>query len=268
MEPWLILLILAVVQGIAEFLPISSSGHLVILADLIGGKDDLDVNDVNIVLHVGTLLSIIVFYWQRIMRLLGEDRRIIPLLLLGTLPVVAIGLPLKMFADHWLENPFLGGCLLPFTGLILIWASRRKPGELRYQDLGWGKTLLIGTSEAIAVLPGLSRSGTTISAGLRLGLTTQSAATFSFLLAIPAIGGAGTLEVAKLVKDAQWSTPWQLLLMGMFVSFVVGLGSLWWLIRWLEKGKLQYFAYWCIPVGILVAIDNLDHLPELFSFAL
>ena len=131
--------------------------------------------------------------------------------------------------------------------------------------MDWRKTLIIGTSEAIAVLPGLSRSGTTISAGLRLGLSAQSAATFSFLLAIPAIGGAGTLEVVKILKDAEWSTPWQLLLMGMFVSFVVGLGSLWWLIRWLEKGKLQYFAYWCIPVGVVVAIYNLDHFPELFA---
>lgn len=265
MEPWLILLILAIVQGVAEFLPISSSGHLVILADLIGNEEKLDVNDVNIVLHVGTLLSIIVFYRQRIMRLLSEDRRIIPLLMLGTVPVVFIGLPLKMFADHWLENPFLAGCLLPITGLILIWASRHRGGEGRYQDLDWRKTLIIGTSEAIAVLPGLSRSGTTISAGLRLGLSAQSAATFSFLLAIPAIGGAGTLEVVKILKDAEWSTPWQLLLMGMFVSFVVGLGSLWWLIRWLEKGKLQYFAYWCIPVGVVVAIYNLDHFPELFA---
>lgn len=265
MEPWLILLILAVVQGIAEFLPISSSGHLVILADLIGDQDKLDVNDVNIVLHVGTLLSIIVFYWHRITRLLSEDRRIVPLLILGTLPVVAIGLPLKLVAEHWLSNPFLAGCLLPFTGLILIWASRQKPGTERYQDLTWQKTLLIGTSEAIAVLPGLSRSGTTISAGLRLGLSAQSAATFSFLLAIPAIGGAGTLETIKLLKGAEFSTPWQLLLMGMLVSFVVGLGSLWWLIRWLERGRLQLFAYWCIPVGIAVAIYNLDHLPELFS---
>ena len=265
MEDWLILLILAVVQGIAEFLPISSSGHLVILADLLGDAGNVDVNDLNIVLHVGTLLSIIVFYWQRILKLLGEDRRIVPLLIFGTLPVVVIGLPLKMFAEHWLENPFLAGCLLPITGLILIWASRRKPGEQLYQDLTWGKTLLIGTSEAIAVLPGLSRSGTTISAGLRLGLTAQSAATFSFLLAIPAIGGAGTLEVIKTLKGAPMSTPWHLLLMGMAVSFIVGLGSLWWLIRWLERGKLQYFAYWCIPVGIAVAIYNLDHLPELFS---
>lgn len=265
MEPWLILMILAVVQGIAEFLPISSSGHLVILADLIGDKEKLDVNDVNIVLHVGTLLSILVFYWQRIMRLLGEDRRIIPLLILGTLPVVAIGLPLKILADHWLENPFLAGCLLPITGLILIWASRHRDGEGSYHKLSWRQTLLIGTSEAIAVLPGLSRSGTTISAGLRLGLSAHAAATFSFLLAIPAIGGAGTLEVIKLLKDGEpLSTPWHLLLLAMLVSFAVGLASLWWLIRWLEGGKLQYFAYWCIPVGIAVACYNLDHLPELF----
>lgn len=260
-----ILLILAVVQGIAEFLPISSSGHLVILGDLLGDDESLDLGDVNIVLHVGTLFSIFVFYWRRIIRLLGEDRRIIPLLAVGTLPVVAIGLPLKLWGDHLLENPFLAGCLLPVTGLILIWASRGEMGKENYQQLAWWKALTIGTSQAFAVLPGLSRSGTTISAGLRLGLTAESAATFSFLLAIPAIGGAGVLETAKLLNGAEMSTPWSLLLMGMVVSFLVGLLSLSWLVRWLERGKIQYFAYWCIPVGIAVAIYNVDRLPELLG---
>jgi len=262
---WPILLILAVVQGIAEFLPISSSGHLVILGDLLGNDEQLDLGDVNIVLHVGTLFSIFVFYWRKILRLLNEDRRIIPLIVLGTLPVVFIGLPLKLWADHWLENPFLAGCLLPVTGLILIWASRQQTGTDTYQQLGWWQAIVIGTSQAFAVLPGLSRSGTTISAGLKLGLTAESAATFSFLLAIPAIGGAGVLETAKLLKGAEMSTPWPLLLMGMGVSFIVGLVSLSWLVRWLEHGKLQYFAYWCIPVGIAVAVYNLDRMPELLG---
>jgi undecaprenyl-diphosphatase len=261
MQLWQIL-VLAVIQGVAEFLPISSSGHVVIVAELLGsgGSDGLDVSDVNIVLHVGTLLSILVIYWRRVLRLLTEDRRTIGLLIVGTIPGVLIGVPVKKYFSHILENSLLAGCLLIATGLILVWISRRKQGDQEYGQMSYGKAFLIGAAQAAAVLPGLSRSGATISAGLRSGLDAQSATTFSFLLAIPIIGGGGAYEVYSMLGDHEPpSTPPAYLAIGALVSFLVGIFALSWLIRWVERGRLQWFAWWCVPVGAVVILWQLLH---------
>jgi undecaprenyl-diphosphatase len=255
------IVILAITQGATEFLPISSSGHLVVLAAFMapgGTTEGLEVSDVNIVLHGGTLVSILVFYWQRIWRLVGEDRRLIGLLFVGTLPAVLVGLPLKKFGgEAVLSSPLLAGCLLPVTGIVLLWASRAKPGDKVYGQIGYPSALAIGVAQALAILPGLSRSGMTISAGLRLGLQPQSAATFSFLLAIPVIGGACLLELASMLGEASLNTPLHYLAIGALISFAVGLVSLAWLVRWLERGRFQYFAAWCIPLGAIVVVWQL-----------
>jgi undecaprenyl-diphosphatase len=252
--------VLAVVQGMTEFLPVSSSGHVVVVSALICEEgQNLDIGDINIVLHLGTLLSILVFYWHRVWRLLGQDRRTVGLLVVGTIPAVAVGLPLKMVGpDFLLESPLLAGMLLPVTGLVLLWVSKSMKGEKAYNDMSHSNAVKIGLAQATAILPGLSRSGMTISAGLRCGLTPESAATFSFLLAIPAIGGAGVLEVASLMRETTTvHTPISYLIAGGFIAFVVGLVSLRWLINWLESGRLQLFAWWCIPLGIAVVIWQL-----------
>jgi undecaprenyl-diphosphatase len=258
LELWQII-VLAVIQGVTEFLPVSSSGHLVVAAALFAGGDveKLTVVDLSIVLHLGTLAAIFVFYWHRIWRLLGEDRRTVALLVVGTIPAVLAGLPLKIAFDELLNSPLLAGILLPVTGIILIWASRLPVGEQAYEQLTWRQTLVIGLWQAAAILPGLSRSGTTICAGLGVGLKPQAAATFSFLLAIPAIGGAGLLEVMSMLSKREMTTPTAYLLLGATVAFLVGLGSLWWLVRWLERGQLKWFAVWCIPLGIGVIIWQL-----------
>lgn len=256
------IMVLAVIQGITEFLPISSDGHLLVAAAVLsptGSVQGMDVSDVIIVLHIGTLASIIVFYWRRVWRLLGEDRRTAWMLILGTLPAVIIGLPLKKFGEESiLEAPLLAGIMLPVTGLILVWAARRPRGTKEYQELTVRETLWIGLCQATALLPGLSRSGTTISSGLGLGLKPQAAATFSFLLAIPAVGGAVTLEILEILGGATIQTPASYLIVGALVSFIVGLAALWVLVRMLERGKLQWFALWCVPLGIAVIIWQLS----------
>lgn len=248
-----ILILLAVVQGIAEFLPISSSGHLVVLGTWLGdGKPLPDLSDVNIVLHLGTLASIVVFYWQRMWKLLTEDRRVIGLMILGTIPAIAVGLPLKLLFEDVLENPLVAGCLFPLTGIALLWTTGLPKGEIDYRRMSWQDALFIGCCQAIAILPGLSRSGTTIAAGLFRGLDRSSAATFSFLLAVVAILGAGVLEGIDQFKDGLPQTPVSYLLIGCAISFVVGLGSLWLLNRWLQSGRIQIFAWYCIVLGIVV----------------
>jgi undecaprenyl-diphosphatase len=249
-------IVLAVIQGVTEFLPISSDGHLAIAAALMAGGNSeiLDVPDVIVVLHGGTLMSILVFYWRRILELLREDRRTIWLLIAATVPAVGLGLPVELFAKEWLASPTLAGVCLVVTGLVLIVAGYTVPGGRHYKELGLIEAVAIGISQAVAILPGLSRSGCTITAGLRLGLTPTSAATFSFLMAIPVIAGACLVKSITIWKAGGLSTPASHLVIGVLISFVVGFFSLWWLVRWLERGRFALFAVWCIPIGIGVVI--------------
>jgi undecaprenyl-diphosphatase len=258
MMPLWQVLVLAVVQGITEFLPISSDGHLVLFANLLNeNTENLDVSSVVIALHMGTLGSIIVFYWQRLWALVRQDRRVIPLLIIGTIPAVLLGLPIKLLAEKAiLESPLLAGLMFPVTGMLLIWSSGRPQGKVDYRQLSWKEAAAIGAAQAAAILPGLSRSGSTISTALGLGLTRESAATFSFLLAVPALAGAGVLEVISILKEGDFHpavAPLDLTL-GVVVSFVVGLAALWVLVRMLERGRFAIFGWYCIALGIGVTI--------------
>ena len=246
---------LAFVQGVGEFLPISSSGHVLVAASLFerfGGGLPEDKLTLNIVLHLGTLLAILVFYRRRIWQLLGSDRGVIGPLIVGTIPAVVIGVPLDMCCDEVLQIPLLAGCMFLVTGGILLWSAKAEQGTRVCRDLTIFQSLVIGLFQAFAILPGISRSGSTIVAGVSCGLKRDEAATFSFLLAIPVIGGGGLLHLLKLLQAPSGETEWVLLAVGALVSFYVGLGSLWWLVKWLQRGRFHLFAWWVIPLGLAV----------------
>ena len=256
------LFILAVVQGIAEFLPISSSGHLLVVDALwlhAGAPPLQNLLGVEILLHGGTLLAILVVYWRRIGRLLGEDRRVIGRLIVGTLPAVVVGLPLHEidFLHGWLENSLLAGCMLPITGLLLLWGGRQPEGVTDYRDMSYRQALLIGLAQAVAILPGISRSGSTIVAGLAVGLRRDSAATFSFLLAIPTIAGAVVLGLKDLGPASYEPAEMLRLAEAAGIAFVVGVAALVGLLRWLRRGRLQPLAWWCIVVGVSFTVWQL-----------
>lgn len=248
------ILILAVVQGVSEFLPVSSDGHLVVLSHWMQerGTKPPDIGDLIIVLHVGTLFSILAFYHERIRRLLTTDRRVLVMLIVATIPAVLVGLPVKKFCDHILENVWIAGAMFPVTGAALLFLSYKSPGNVEYPQMTFRQAIWIGISQAAAILPGLSRSGSTIATGVGTGLTRGSAAAFSFLMAVPVIAGAGLLEAIDFWQEGQLSTPLSHMLLGAAVSFVVGLGALWCLSRWLERGRMQFFAWYCILLGIAV----------------
>jgi undecaprenyl-diphosphatase UppP len=265
-------IILAIVQGITEFLPISSDGHLVVvqaLLEWLTGRGDLPGGlGLEITLHAGTLLAILAVFHRSLWRLVGHDRRVLGLLIVGTLPAVALGLPAWMWCKDLLENTLLAGLMLPVTGGILLWAARRPLGDVSYQEISYRDALLIGICQATALLPGISRSGTTIAAGLALGLRREAAATFSFLLAVPAIGGACLLLLVKsLLSDEPGSIASPVLGAGVGISFVVGILALAWLLRWLNEGKLRWFAWWCIPVGLTVVVWQLAAVEPILSAA-
>lgn len=248
-------IILAIVQGIAEFLPISSSGHLVILGALMKAAQS-DSPTLEIILHAGTLGSILVIFWRRILDLLSHDRRVMPLLVVGTIPAVVIGLTIKSGFPWILKSPILAGAMLIVTGIMLILLGRLPKRHGAYRDLSYRGAFLIGCFQAFAILPGISRSGSTILGGRLLGLRTDDAVTFSFLLAIPAISGATILAIKDLVEEIQAGQPLDYeiaeLGAGALVAFAVGIFALKWLIGWSQQERLHWFAGWCIPAGILV----------------
>lgn len=254
------ILLLAIVQGLTEFLPVSSSGHLVVanaLFQWLGSEPVEDLVEVEIVLHLGTLLAVVVYYRREIARLFTSDRRVIPLLIVGTIPAAVLGIWLKKglpenVTELILANPLVAGVCFPITAALLWWASDRTEGETDYPQLTWTNALKVGVFQAFALLPGISRSGATVAGSLAVGLKRESAATFTFLLAIPAIAGGGLLELLEAVEAGGTGTPLGTLTVGFFVSFVVGLAALDLLIRIIRHGQLKSFAYYLVPLGVAV----------------
>jgi len=238
-------------------LPVSSSGHLVVanaVLESFGRAPTKDLVEVNIVLHVGTLVSILVFYRREIVRLATVNRRVVPLLVIGTIPAAIVGVSIKEFFPGVLERPMLAGLMFPLTAVLLVWSVRRPEGDGDFSRIGVRSALLVGMLQAVAILPGISRSGATIAAGLFCGLRRDSAATFAFLLAVPAIAGAGLLETISVFREGTTGTPIPNLVFGGAVAFVVGLGALRLLIRFVERGRLDWFAWYLVPLGAAVTI--------------
>lgn len=259
------IILLAIVQGITEFLPISSDGHLVVvnaLLDARGRGAVPDLLETTIVLHLGTLASVLVFYRREIVRVLTTERRAIAPLLVATIPAVIIGLGIeKGLPDHLskplLESPLLAGLGFFVTAAALWFLGRRPEGTIDYPATPLGTALAIGVAQASAILPGVSRSGLTISSGVALGQRREAAATFSFLMAIPVIAGAGLLKTIDALQRGSTSTPLSTLAIGFVVSMIVGLGALWVLLRMLRRGRLELFVYYLVPLGIAVTVWQL-----------
>ena len=268
-------IILAIVQGIAEFLPISSSGHLVIFGALMGELSEGPT--LEIILHAGTLGSILVIYWRRIFDLLFGDRRVIGLLIVGTIPAVVVGLTIKKNFEWLTRSPLIASAMLIVTGIFLVLLGRLKPKDTAYQQMSLTNAFLVGCFQAFAILPGVSRSGSTILGARLLGIKNEDSVTFSFLLAIPAICGAVVLEmkdllfpdpvVTDLAGASQTSAPVSFateeLVVGALVSFAVGIVALKWLIGWSRQDRLHWFAWWCIPLGISMLVIILWGLAEI-----
>ncbi|MCL4108570.1 UNVERIFIED_CONTAM: hypothetical protein GTU68_022872 [Idotea baltica] len=174
----------------------------------------------------------------------------IALIIVATIPVGVIGVLLKGFVDDHFQTPLVAGCALLLTAVFLLVGKRLQSVEQATEELTFGGALAVGIFQAVAIVPGISRSGSTIAAGLACGLKREAAARFSFLIAIPAIGGAAVLELKDLVSgEKTFSGEPGALFLGMIVSCVVGLLALNWLIRMVAKDKLHWFAIYCVVVG-------------------
>lgn len=266
--------ILGAVQGVAEFLPISSSGHLVIFGEVIqrfsGREVDPEANlRMNVALHVGTLLSILWVYREDLWGL-RQRPRIVLAILIATLPLVAIGLsPLKDFFMQGFETPLIAGCCLLITAGLLASAHYWETNSRPLDDLTPLRAGIIGLFQALALFPGISRSGSTISGGLLLGFRRDVAANFSFFIAIPAIAGAAVLLVKDALAEETSASAegygWGGMLLGSVVSFLVGLVVLRWLLRLISQRKLIWFAVYCAVVGTMTIIWQVSERFKGFS---
>ena len=244
------------IQGLTEFLPVSSSGHLVIVPAMLGWEEP--PLGLTVMLHLGTLVALLVYFRADLIGLLlgllgkGEDpagtRRIIRFLIVGTIPAVVAGLALGGFFEDAFQRPYESCIELVITGFLLI--GMEKYGErARRQPLDDGRAAVIGAAQALAILPGISRSGATIGAGLLAGLTREEATRFSFLLSIPAIVGALVLDLAKgnlVVTGAS--------IAGTVVSGVSGYVAIAYLIRFVRTHSLTVFAWYLFAIGPISAL--------------
>jgi undecaprenyl-diphosphatase len=269
-------LILGIVQGVAEFLPISSSGHLAIFQNFFGLVNAEEENlFFDVLLHLGTLVAVFVAYRHEIGTLIVEflemlhlkkpargkrpdypSRRMILMLIIATLPLLVV-LPVKDRVEALYTNTFFIAGALLVTGLLLFTADRIGHGSKTERNISLADALVIGFGQAIAVVPGLSRSGTTISAGLTRGLDRSFAVRFSFLLSIPAVIGANLLSLVDAVKVGIDTTIIPIYVVGVLAAMVSGYLSIRFLKYIAERKSFGGFAYYCWGAGLVTLFLSL-----------
>lgn len=255
-------IILGIVQGLTEFLPVSSSGHLQLVNELLGTNLDPESNlTFSLTLHAATVLSTIVVLWAEIWRLIKglfsrtftEEQAYILKIVISMIPVGIVGLFFKDYIEAAFSSVVVVGVMLLITSALLAFAYYAKPRQkdtISYRD-----SFIIGLSQAVAVLPGLSRSGTTIATGLLLGNQKQSVAQFSFLMVLPPILGNALLDIVK--GDFGGGVDMLPLVAGFVAAFVTGCIACKWMIDIVKRGKLIWFAIYCGVVGVVALVASL-----------
>ena len=265
--------LLGLVQGVAEFLPISSSGHLAIAQNLLHIEGAGSVPEFfDVLLHLGTLIAVFAAYWKDICEMVVEffrgigdlahrstpspvppARRLILLIVVGTLPLFAV-LPIRKAVQGLGDNMVFVGAALIVTGFLLFLCDRVRKGRKTERSATWLDALLGGVGQAVATLPGVSRSGMTITAGCFVGYERRFAVRFSFLLSIPAVLGANILSIGDAVKAGINGAEVPMYLVGVVPAAVVGYLCIRLLKYVADKGRFGAFAYYCWAVGILTLV--------------
>ena len=267
-------ILLGLIQGVAEFLPISSSGHLAIAEHLLGVTGTHPPEFIDVLLHLGTLAAVFVAYWGDIRDMIVEffcgvrdlarhstpvpvppARRMILLIIVGTLPLFAV-LPIKDAVEGLADNIYFVGGALIVTGFLLFASDRVKKGRKTERSATLLDVFLVGVAQAIATCPGISRSGTTITAGCFVGFERKFAVRYSFLMSIPAILGANILSIKDAMETVVWAEV-PIYMAGVLVSAVVGYACIRLLKMIADKGKFGFFAYYCWAVGALTLVLSL-----------
>jgi undecaprenyl-diphosphatase len=259
--------ILGLIQGLTEFLPISSSGHLVLAEHLLNIKTSTDIT-FEVFVHFGSMMSVVAVFWKDIVGILQsffrafvpwrfgpayyreqEPFRLSISILVGSIPAAVVGLRYEHAIAEAFTDPKLVAVMLVITGLLLFLTGLAQP--VQGKKVGLLTALAIGIAQAFAIIPGISRSGSTISTALYLKIDPYHAARFSFLLSLPVIAGATLLKAKDLLANGGAEESFVVLAVGMAVSFASGYGAIKLLLRIVERGKIRWFSLYCLVVGVL-----------------
>lgn len=263
---WMQVIVLSLVQGLTEFLPVSSSGHLRIVSTLFWGQDA--GASFTAVIQLGTELAVIVYFAGMIWQILkgwfvglankdkrGQDYRMGWMVIVGSIPIGSLGVLGKDLIRDNLRNLWITASMLVLFSFVFILAERMGKKTRSFEELTMRDAIVMGLCQCLALIPGVSRSGGTISGGLFLGLDREVATRFSFLLAIPAVMASGLFSLGDAFGPTvgQSATGMQLLV-GTGIAFIVGYASIAWLLKFVGNHSFEWFAAYRIPVGIIVMI--------------
>ena len=244
------IIILGILQGLTEFLPVSSSGHLVIAQYIL--DMEYSGNTIEILFHIGTLGSVLFIFFDDIKNIFisyDKNAKLLFYIFIASLPGVVVGLTFKSQIELYFDNLIYVGFSLCFTALFLVISSKTKIKHSKHTILS---SIVIGSAQAVAILPGISRSGMTISFALLLGFSPKESARFSFLLSIPIITGAGL--VGLISNNSIKIFPTELVVLAVITSFLTGVVALKFLLRILEYGKFYIFGIYCLFIGLAIII--------------
>ncbi|MDI6784782.1 MAG: undecaprenyl-diphosphatase UppP [bacterium] len=260
-------IILGLVQGLTEFLPVSSSAHLVLVPYFMHwGEPDI-IFDVGV--HLGTLVAVLGFFWREVIKLLtafikslinrninfNSDSRLAWIILVATIPAGLFGYLFESQFESLFGKPYIVGWFLLVTAILLMTSEYvNKRFIMPVQEVTFIRGLLIGFAQAIAIAPGISRSGSTIAVGLFTGLNRETAARFSFLLSIPIILGAGLVQLKELIHLQVTNAYLTILLVGFISAAVSGYFAIKYFLRYVQKNSLNIFAYYCIFIWLIVLL--------------
>ncbi len=270
-------IIIGIVQGLTEFLPVSSSAHLIFIQNILGVESSLAFDTF---LHLGSLLAVLIYFRADIYKMIlawvssvgdilqhrfkegfysDPYKRLAWYVILATIPVALVGVLFESQVDALFAGAlYVPGFFLFVTGTILYLSQRMASGQIDMSHMGWFQSLFMGLGQACAIMPGLSRSGTTIAAGLVIGLDKEFAAKFSFILSIPAIFGAFVLQLKDI--GLSMSGDGAAIILGFVAAFVSGYLAIKWLLDLIQNKSLDIFAYYCWIVGIIVFMGSIAHI--------
>ena len=251
--------ILGLVQGLTEFFPVSSTAHLILFPWFFGWGGELDTLSFDVALHGGTLFALVAYFRKDWTNLLLKDRKMLMLVMVGTIPGGIAGVLLQKWVEHALRSPLIIVVTLVGVGFIMLAAEKRgERNRATGGDITLKDAVVIGCAQAVALIPGVSRSGITITAGLFNGFTRETATRFSFLLSTPIIAGATLLHAAKMVKHHE-SLDVSLVGAGFIAAAVSGFFAIGFLMDYLRKHPLHNFVYYRFALAAVVLIAWLFH---------
>ncbi|WP_277073288.1 undecaprenyl-diphosphate phosphatase [Segatella oulorum] len=258
-------IIIAIVEGLTEFLPVSSTGHMIITQNLLGvPKGDPFVHAFTFIIQFGAILSVVCLYWKHFFQMRTKEEfqaklRFYGLLIVGVFPAVVVGLLAKKsgLLDWLLDSVTVVAITLVLGGVFMLFCDRLFNATDKTNEVNWKRAFKIGCFQCLSVIPGMSRSMSTIVGGMQQGLTRKRAAEFSFFLAVPTMAGATLLDLLEMFKEGtNWATTTniELLLLGCIVAFVVAIFAMKWFVAFLTKYGFKAFGWYRIIVGLVILV--------------